>query len=403
MAMDAARRELIQELAVANESKLVLLVADGLGGVAPGPGSGTELETAETPNLDDLASRGTLGLMTPVAPGITPGSGPGHLGLFGFDPMEVVVGRGVLEALGIGFDLGPSDVAARCNFCTVDDDGRITDRRAGRIGSEHAATLVQQLEDITVDGVEVFVDHIRDHRFLLVLRGEGLGAEVADTDPQHEGMAPLGAEALSEDSRRTAEVIDEWAEKARSTLEGEAANMVLVRGVSKRPEIPSFHDAYHLRSLAVATYPMYRGLAQLVGMDAADVATIEDQLAAVAESWADYDFFFVHYKATDSTGEDRRFDAKVEAVEALDGAVPALLANQPDVIAVTADHSTPAVLGSHSWHPVPVLLAADSCRSDGATAFSEAQCRLGGLGHFASKHLIALMLAHGDRLDKFGA
>ena len=403
MTTDAARRELIQKLAVAGESKLLLIVADGLGGLAPGPGSGTELETAETPNLDDLASRGTLGLLTPVAPGITPGSGPGHLGLFGFDPMEVIVGRGVLEALGIGFALGPSDVAARCNFCTVDEEGRITDRRAGRIASEEARPLVDRLAEISVEGVEVHVEHVREHRFVLVLRGEGLEAEVADTDPQHEGEAPLAAEALTEASRRTAALIDEFARGAGEALAGEAANMVLVRGVSKRPEIPSFQDAYGLRSLALATYPMYRGLAQLVGMDVAEVDTMEDQLAAVADSWSDYDFFFVHHKPPDAAGEDKDFDAKVKAIEALDGALPSLLDNAPDVVAVTGDHSTPSSMGSHSWHPVPVLLAADTCRLDGITAFGEAQCRLGGLGHFESKHLMALMLAHAGRLEKYGA
>ena len=403
MTTDAARRELIQKLAVAGESKLLLIVADGLGGLAPGPGSGTELETAETPNLDDLASRGTLGLLTPVAPGITPGSGPGHLGLFGFDPMEVIVGRGVLEALGIGFALGPSDVAARCNFCTVDEEGRITDRRAGRIASEEARPLVDRLAEISVEGVEVHVEHVREHRFVLVLRGEGLEAEVADTDPQHEGEAPLAAEALTEASRPTAALIDEFARGAGEALAGEAANMVLVRGVSKRPEIPSFQDAYGLRSLALATYPMYRGLAQLVGMDVAEVDTMEDQLAAVADSWSDYDFFFVHHKPPDAAGEDKDFDAKVKAIEALDGALPSLLDGAPDVVAVTGDHSTPSTMGSHSWHPIPVVLAAGNCRFDGSTAFGESQCRLGGLGHFESKHLMALMLAHAGRLEKYGA
>ncbi len=403
MAIDAARRELIGKLALPNETKLLLLVADGLGGVAHSGDSGTELEAAATPNLDGLASRGTLGLMTPVAPGITPGSGPGHLALFGFDPMEVVVGRGVIEALGIGIALEPSDVAARCNFCTVDDQGKITDRRAGRIASEEAARLVSKLGEITIVGVEVLVEHVSEHRFVLVLRGEGLEADVADTDPQHEGAAPLGAEALTDASQRTAAVVDEFVHKARAALEGQAANMVLVRGVSKRPDIPSFRDAYRLRSLALATYPMYRGLAQLVGMDVAEVATMDDQLAAVAESWASYDFFFVHHKPPDSSGEDRDFDAKVEAIEALDRAVPSLLAHAPDVVAVTGDHSTPSLLGGHSWHPVPVVLAADSCRRDGITAFGESQCRLGSLGHFESKHLMALMLAHAQRLGKFGA
>ena len=403
MAIDAARRELIERLAVRNDTKLLLLVADGVGGVAHSADTGTELEAAATPNLDALAARGTLGLMTPVSPGVTPGSGPGHLGLFGFDPMDVVVGRGVLEAVGIGFTLEPSDVAARCNFCTVDDEGRITDRRAGRITSEQAAELVQKLGEITIEGVEVLVEHVHEHRFVLVLRGEGLEPDVADTDPQREGAAPLRAEALTEASQRTAAVVEEFADKARTALEGEAANMVLVRGVSKRPDIRSFRDAYGLRSLAVATYPMYRGLAQLVGMDIAEVATTEEQITAVADSWADYDFFFVHHKPPDSTGEDGDFDAKVEAIEALDEAVPSLLTRGPDVVAVTGDHSTPSLLGSHSWHPVPVVLAADSCRRDGITAFGESQCRVGGLGHFESKHLMALMLAHAHRLDKFGA
>jgi 2,3-bisphosphoglycerate-independent phosphoglycerate mutase len=403
MAFDAARRELIEKLAVPNETKLLLLVADGLGGLAQSADTGTELETAATPNLDDLAARGTVGLMTPVAPAITPGSGPGHLGLFGFDPMEVVVGRGVLEALGIGFALETSDVAARCNFCTVDDQGRITDRRAGRIASEEARDLVEKLAKITIEGVEVVVEHVREHRFVLVLRGEGLEAEVADTDPQRDGAAPLAAEALTEASERTAAVVDEFTQKAREALEGQAANMVLVRGISKRPEIRSFRDAYELRSLAVAEYPMYRGLARLVGMDVAEVATTEDQLAAVADSWSDYDFFFVHHKPPDSAGEDKDFDAKVEAIEALDGALPSLLDCAPDVVAVTCDHSTPSSMGSHSWHPVPVLLAADSCRRDGVAAFGESQCRLGGLGLFESKHLLALMLAHAGRLEKFGA
>lgn len=403
MALDAARHELIEKLAVPNETKLLLLVADGLGGLAPSAATGTELETAVTPNLDGLAARGTVGLMTPVAPGITPGSGPGHLALFGFDPMDVVVGRGVLEALGIGFALEPSDVAARCNFCTVDDQGRITDRRAGRITSEEARGLVDKLADITIEAVEVLVEHVREHRFVLVLRGEGLEADVADTDPQREGAAPLAAEALTEASKRTAAIVDEFAQKARGALEGQAANMVLVRGISKRPDIRSFRDAYGLRSLAVANYPMYRGLAQLVGMDVAEVATTEDQLAAVADSWSDYDFFFVHHKPPDSAGEDKDFDMKVKAIEALDDAVPSLLDHAPDVIAVTGDHSTPSLMGSHSWHPVPLVLAADSCRLDGITAFGESQCRLGGLGLFESKHLMALMLAHGQRLDKFGA
>jgi 2,3-bisphosphoglycerate-independent phosphoglycerate mutase len=388
-----------------NGSKIVLLVADGLGGLPLEPGGKTELETARTPNLDALARRGTLGGSIPVLPGITPGSGPGHLGLFGYDPVKYRIGRGVLEALGIDFDLGPDDVAIRGNFCTLDDAGKIVDRRAGRITSDKAAPLCAKLDRIKIPGVEVCVRHVKEYRLVVVFRGAGLGGDVEDTDPQATGVPPLVPKARSAESTRTAEVAAEFLKQARVVLAGDApANFLTMRGIDKRPAIPTYREVYGLRSAAIAVYPMYRGLARLVGMDILDAGqTLLDQCARLEAAWNTYDFFFVHFKYTDSTGEDGNFAAKVQRIEELDAAIPRITALQPDVLIVTGDHSTPSKLRSHSWHPVPTLLAADSCRYDGAEGFGERQCLRGGLGQFEAKYLMPLALAHGGRLEKYGA
>ncbi len=396
---------LTRELQRQNGSKIVLFVADGLGGLPLEPGGLTELETARTPHLDALARRGTLGLSIPVLPGITPGSGPGHLGLFGYDPLEYQIGRGVLEALGIDFDLGPNDVAIRGNFCTLDAAGRIVDRRAGRISTPQAAPLCEKLDRIQIPGVEVFVRHVKEYRLVIVFRGEGLGGDVADTDPQATGVAPLPPTARNPQSQRTAEVAAEFLRQAREVLRNDApANFLMLRGIAKRPPIPTFEEVYGTRAAAIAVYPMYRGLARLVGMDVLDAGqSLDDQCARLASAWQDYDFFFVHFKYTDSTGEDGNFAAKVQRIEELDAAIPRITALKPDVLIVTGDHSTPSKLQSHSWHPVPTLLAAESCRYDGSTKFGESECRRGGLGQFEARYLMGLALAHAGRLEKFGA
>lgn len=388
-----------------NGTKIVLLVADGLGGLPLQPGGNTELETARTPNLDVLAQRGALGLSIPVKPGITPGSGPGHLGLFGYDPLKYQIGRGVLEALGIDFPLGPDDVAIRGNFCTLDAAGNISDRRAGRISSENAAPLCQKLDRITIPGVEVFVRHVKEYRLVIVFRGEGLGGDVEDTDPQQTGVPPLPPVARTADSERTAQVARQFLEEARRLLADDApANFLTLRGIDKRPAIPTCQEVYGLRAAAIAVYPMYRGLARLVGMDVLDAGhSLREQTACLKAAWNDYDFFFLHYKYTDSTGEDGNFDAKVERIEELDAAIPEITALRPDVLIVTGDHSTPSRMRTHSWHPVPTLLVADNCRSDDAQAFGERDCLDGGLGQFEAKYLMPLALAHAGRLDKFGA
>ena len=397
--------ELVRELAEKNASKIVMLVADGLGGLPMEPGGKTELETASTPNLDRLAARGTSGSSVPVLPGITPGSGPGHLGLFGYDPLEFKIGRGALEATGIGFELGPDDVAARGNFCTLDAGGLIADRRAGRIPSEESFKVVERLQAVKIDGVETFVKPVKEHRFVVVFRGKGLDGGVADTDPQALGVAPLDPQPLSPAARRTAEVAAEFVRQARAILKDEPkANGLVLRGFAAKPALPTYQELYGLRAAAIAVYPMYKGLARLVGMTLVGKAqSLDEQIDELAKCWNDYDFFFLHFKYTDSTGEDGAFEQKVKRVEELDRIIPRIEKLRPDVLIVTGDHSTPSLLKSHSWHPVPTLLSANTCRPDGLTKFSERECLRGGFGIFPAKHLMLLAMAHAQRFGKYGA
>jgi 2,3-bisphosphoglycerate-independent phosphoglycerate mutase len=397
--------DLMRDLAIESRSKIVLLVADGLGGLPSEPGGPTELEAAATPYLDGLVARNVCGLSIPVAPGITPGSGPGHLGLFGYDPLAYTIGRGVLEALGIDFELGPDDVAARGNFCTVDAAGRITDRRAGRISTEVARGLVKELRAARIEGAEIFVEPVQDYRFVLVIRAPGLGDEIEDTDPGMTGVPPGKPQASDPASQRTAAIIEAFVSQAAEILkQHQPANMITLRGIAKRPPIPQFEEVYRLRAGAIAVYPMYRGLARLVGMTIhRPGANLADQIEALRRHWDDADFFFVHYKYTDAAGEDGDFDRKVACIEEVDAAIPGIVDLAPDVLIVTGDHSTPSSLRSHSWHPVPVLLAAKTCRPDAETTFGERACLRGGLGQIEAKYLLPLALAHAGRLAKFGA
>lgn len=397
--------DLTRRLQLDNGSKIVLLVADGLGGLPITPNGLTELETARTPNLDALAKSGVLGLSTPVLPGITPGSGPGHLGLFGYDPLEYQIGRGVLEGLGIDFDLGPNDVAIRGNFCSLDAEGKISDRRAGRIASDIGAKLCEKLDKIVIPGIETFVRPVKEYRLVIVFRGPGLEGNVADTDPQKTGVPPLDPVARDAGSQKTAEVAKEFLRQAREVLKDDfPANFFTMRGIDRKPPIPSFQEVYGTRAAAIAVYPMYRGLARLVGMEILDAGqTLEDQMERLEQAWNDYDFFFVHFKYTDSTGEDGNFPAKVERIEQLDAAIPRITALKPNVLVVTGDHSTPCKMKSHSFHPVPVLLSADLCRPDATTSFGEQNCLSGGLGQFPAKYLMLHALGHAGRFEKFGA
>jgi 2,3-bisphosphoglycerate-independent phosphoglycerate mutase len=397
--------DLIRELREPSDSKIVLVVADGLGGLPLEPGGKTELESARTPNLDALARDATCGLSIPVLPGITPGSGPGHLGLFGYDPLQYRIGRGILEALGINFDVGPRDVAVRGNFCTVDANGLITDRRAGRPTTERCVAMCRKLQGIAVPGVEVFVEPVREHRFVVVLRGDNLGDAVNDTDPQQVGHKPLEARGSDASSQNTAKAVNAFVAEAGRVLADDApTNMVTLRGFARYPKIGTMQEIYGVRPVAIAVYPMYKGLARLVGMDIADAgATLSEQIETLRKLWNQYDFFFLHYKYTDSTGEDGNFEAKVEMIERLDNEIPKIRALGPDVVIVTGDHSTPSKLRSHSWHPVPTLLWSRRCRPDPVTEFGESYCLRGGLGQFQAMYLLPMALANAGRLGKYGA
>lgn len=395
----------IKEIAVPSEAKIILLIMDGLGGL-PYPEIGkTELEAARTPNLDSLAKQGICGLSEPIAPGITPGSGPGHLAIFGYDPLVCSIGRGMLEALGIDFPLEEGDVAARGNFCTIDSDGLVTDRRAGRISTEEATVLCQQLAQIHLDGVEALVSPVEGHRFLLVLRGGNLDAHLSDSDPQQTGVPPKEVNAEKPEAGDTAALANRWIAQARETLhDSHPANMVLLRGFSQRPSFPGMSEVYGLNPVAIATYPMYRGVAKLIGMKVADAGhSIKDQFETLARLYDRHDFFFLHIKQTDSAGEDGDFQRKVGVIEDVDTLVPRLMELRPEVVAVTGDHSTPALLKSHSWHPVPFLLTAKYCRPDAVTQFSESACALGSLGIFPALGIMPLAMANALRLTKYGA
>jgi 2,3-bisphosphoglycerate-independent phosphoglycerate mutase len=387
------------------DTKILLVVMDGLGGYADAE-HGTELEEASTPNLDRLAFEGVTGLVEPVAPGITPGSGPGHLGLFGYDPERFELGRGALSAAGLDFELRPGDVAARGNLCTLAPDGTVADRRAGRIPDPEAQDVVARLRDrVRLDGAEVFFRHEREHRVLVVLRGDGLDPRVGDTDPQRTGVPPLEPQPFDPDAKRTTELVTELDAQVRALLAGERkANALLLRGFDTHRELPGFTERYGLRAAAVAIYPMYRGIARLLGMDVlGQPGDLTDQVAILRGAWADHDYFFLHHKYTDSAGEDGDRPRKIAAVEQLDAVVPELRDLGPDVIAVSGDHSTPSQMAAHSWHPVPVLLWGERCGRDEVERFGERWCRAGGLGLRPTKDLMAFLLANAGRLQKYGA
>lgn len=389
------------------ESRIVFLVLDGLGGLPDAETGRTELETARTPNLDRLARRSEVGLIRPVAAGVTPGSGPGHLALFGYEPARWLIGRGVLSALGVGFDLREGDVAVRLNFATVDAEGRVVDRRAGRPSDEENRRLVEKLRAgvSAPQGVELFFESEKEHRAVMVLRGEGLSAALSDTDPQETGVPPLHVRPLEDGAEEAARVVQDLLDDARRVLADEPrANALLARGFAAYERYPSMTDRYKLRSLAIARYPMYRGVARLLGMDVHPVPDSDEaSVAALAERFDAYDFHFVHFKAVDSRGEDGDFAAKVAAIEAVDRLIPQIEALKPDVLVVTGDHSTPSRYRAHSWHPVPVLLASPWCRPAEVEGFGERECRKGELGVFPAVELMSLVLAHAGRLAKFGA
>ena len=399
--------ELIDGLAIENSTKIVFLVMDGLGGLQMEGYSGTELEVADTPNLDNLAREGATGLLTPIIPGVAPGSGPGHFALFGYDPVKNNVGRGVLSAAGLGFELTENDVAARINFATIDQDGHVVDRRAGRIDTETNKRLCDLLlKKIKLPkGYQFFLKTEKDHRALFVLRGEGLSGELQDTDPQKVGIPPLKVNALIPDAAHTAMIVENFLERAKNILSDEPkANMLLLRGFAKNKKYNSMYERYKLKCLCLANYPMYRGIARLVGMKIHPVVkSLDEQVDALKVEFSDYDFFFLHLKDTDACGEDGNFSGKVKAIEATDRLIPKITALNPDVLVVTGDHSTPVAMKSHSGHPVPVVMWSKFARKDTTIAFNENTCITGSIGQIPAPYLMSLVLSNALRLKKFGA
>lgn len=396
--------DLLKKLAKTTPSKIIFLVIDGLGGL-PIDGK-TELEHASIPNLDSLVRKSICGVVDPVSPGITPGSGPAHLGLLGCDPLKYEIGRGVLEAAGINFPLEKNDLAVRINFATIDKEGKITDRRAGRISTEINEKLCEELNKISLESVKIFVKPVKEHRAVVIFRGENLSEKIAETDPQELGTLSLEPAPLSKEAETTSKIISKFLSEAKKILAPHhPANMMLLRGFSKPPSLPSFPQTYHLNPAAIATYPMYKGLARLFGMETLDPkgTNIEDEIRALEENFNDYDFFFIHIKGTDSAGEDGDWKRKVQIIENVDKFIPQILKLNPDVFIVTGDHSTPSVLKSHSWHPVPLLLYSPTCRIDEVTKFSENACVKGGLGRMPAIDIMPLALVHAQKLEKYGA
>jgi 2,3-bisphosphoglycerate-independent phosphoglycerate mutase len=398
--------EFLKKLIVPAQTKIVMLIMDGLGGLPREPGGRTELETARTPNLDNLAALSALGLSQPAGPGITVGSGPGHLAIFGYDPVQYEIGRGALEALGVDFELCPDDVAARGNFCTVDEHGLLTDRRAGRLSTEESTKLVELLSAIRIDGAEFFLRPIKEHRFAFMMRASGLCNALSDTDPLKIGVADLPVRALKREAECAAEYVNQFICQARQLLKCQSpANMVLLRGFAKLPKLPKYKDLFGLNAAAIAVNGMYRGVSRLAGMSVLDVCgdTPADEFTTLEQHWGEFDFFYIHIKKTDTYGEKGDFDGKVHAIEEVDALVPRFLALAPDVVIVSGDHSSPAVMKSHSWHPVPTLLYSKLVRPDGIPEFGERACARGSLGVLPATHIMPIALANAGRIAKYGA
>ena len=396
--------EVLRDCYTSSPTKIVLLVVDGLGGVAHPETGLSELETAHLPNLDAMAQESACGLTTPILPGVAPGSGPGHLALFGYDPLKHLIGRGALEALGIEVDLQPGDVAARGNFCTVDGDGLLVDRRAGRIPTELSAPICQRLDQIELDGIQVDVFPVQDYRFVLRLRGQGLSEAVTETDPQINGASALPVWPLNPAAQKTAELVNNFVGQASRLLsEEDRANMLLLRGFAQLPNLPAMGEVYRLNPAAIAAYPMYRGLATVAGMRVIRTGhTFADEVKTLRENFGSHDFFFIHYKPADAAGEDGDFDAKVKRLEELDPFIPAIRELEPDVLVVAGAHSTPAITAGHSWHPVPFMLHSWLTMGEGVSACNERTCRQGSIGRIPATNAMLLAMSHAGKMTKFG-
>ncbi len=406
-------RTVVEKLSLESNSKIIMCVLDGLGGL-PQKGK-TELESAKTPNLDKIARASSCGFHIPVAQGITPGSGAAHLGLFGYDPLSVKVGRGILEATGLDIKPGKNDLVARGNFANIeikDNNPILTDRRAGRISTKQSAALVKKISDSIkkIGKVKIRIYPGLEHRFVVVFTFPHPvpgGEHICDTDPQKEGGSPLVARTDRRDKKTVsaARTVQQFTEKTREILKNRKnANFILLRGFSTLPKIKPFGETYRLRAACVAAYPMYRGIAGIIGMEMCgpERGEVKQIVGGVEKIFPDFDFVYMHVKSTDRYGEDGNFREKAKAISEFDKLLPRLVGLKPDVLIITGDHSTPALMSSHSWHPVPLLIKSRHSIG-GAGGFNEKDCRTGELGTIRSVEIMPLALAHAGRLAKFGA
>ena len=407
------RIDILKELVEKNDSKILLVVLDGLGDI-PSIDGKTPLEAAKTPNLDKLSKESALGMHIPVLPGITPGSGPGHLSIFGYNPLKYKIGRGILEALGVGLEVTKNDICIRANYAKVEEkDGKliVNDRRAGRLSTEENKKLTEKItkEIEEINGVKIFMKSGIEYRLAILLRfNEKVNEDmcnILETDPQNEGKEVISPEPLSEKAKIVSEILKEFLLRVREIIKNEKGNYLLLRGYSTPPIIPNFSEIYKLKSLSIATYPMYKGLTKLIGMETVKVDgfSIKDEIDVLRKNYKNFDFIYLHIKKTDSYGEDGDFMNKLKVIEEFDSYLPEILSLNFDVLCITGDHSTPTIMKSHSFHPVPLLIHSPFVFKGLSERFTEKDCLKGELGTIKGEDIISLLLAHSKKLKKYGA
>lgn len=407
------------------EKRVLLLICDGLGDrPVKALGGLTPLQAARKENLDWLASGGVSGLLDIISPGIPPGSDTAHLALFGYDPYQVYTGRGPFEAAGVGLEVRQGDVAFRCNFATMDDKGRIVDRRAGRI-KEGTAQLAEALDGMELEGVEVRFKEGTEHRAALLLRGDGLDPLVSDADPHSAGLPLAKVKPLSRQAEKTARVVNKFLERASQILARHpvnldraerglpVANVLLPRGAGVFPTMPSVKERWGVEFTAIAGVALIKGICRSLGMKLIEVmgatggldTDMGAKMAAAVKALEGHGVVVVSIKATDVAGHDRNPELKRQLIERVDESLrPIRECFQEDwIIAVTADHTTSSETGDHSGDPVPLLVFGEGVRIDDVTTYDEVAAARGGLGRLRGRDLMPLLMDLSDKTGKFGA